>query len=162
ETAMPRTLPLFVTLVLLAPDPALAQPPNHSEITALFFLPDGQSAVAACLDGRLHVYDAASGKERFAVDAHKDGCWTAALSPDGKTLASGGICTATIPGFVQGSVQSDFVRLWDPTTGKELRQHPLRGSTVAFSPDGRAFVAAGTYATGKQREGGGVTLQGGT
>src|SRR5438874_2318955 len=119
---MPRTLPLLVTLVLAAPaaTPALAQPPNHTEITALFFLPDG------------------------------------------KRPASGGLCTATIPGFVQGSVQSDHVRLWDPETGKEVRQHPLRGSTVAFSPDGRGFVAAGHYATGKQREGGGVSLQGGT
>src|SRR5262249_3126584 len=243
---MPRTLPFIAMQLLAAPLPAPAQPPNQTEITALFFLPDGKSGVAACLDGKLHVYDAGTGKERFTVDAHADGCWTAAHSPDGKivapgggdklvrlwdtatwkpirsfeghtkevlavafapdgqTLASGGAdrsirvwdiataeqkriwhghelkalglafspdakllapggtATATIPGLVQGSVQSDHVRLWDRATGKEVRQHPFRGSTVAFSPDGRAFVASGHYATGKQREGGGVALQGGT
>src|SRR5438093_6502080 len=95
---------LVVLLVLGAP--AWAQPANRSEVTAVLFLPDGKTALATCLDDKLHVYDAAIGKERFAVEAHKDGVWALALSPDGKHLATGG--------------GDNLVRLWDIEKFKEI------------------------------------------
>jgi hypothetical protein len=232
--------------LLVAATPAGGQAFNRSEITALFFLPDGKTAIAACLDDKLHVYDVASGKERLAIDAHKDGVYAAALSadgkfvatgggdglirlwdaqklkeirsfeghkkevlavafspdgktlasggadrsirtwdvaggkekkawhghelkvlsvafsPDGKMLASGGTCTASIPGFVAGAIHADHVRLWDAATGKEIHQHTVRGAVVAFAPDGRSLVAAGTYAHGQQLEMGGTIRNAGT
>jgi WD40 repeat protein len=213
------------------------QPSPRNEVTGIVFLPDGKSAVAACLDEKLHVYDVATRKERFAVDAHKDGVWAIALSPDGKylatgggdqlvrlwdtdkfkeirsyegqskevtsvafspdgqslasggadgsiriwdkasgkktaswqahelkvlslgyspdgkTLASGGTCIAVIAGVARGSIHADHIRLWDPKTGKELRQHTMKGSSVSWSPDGRTLLAAGNYVTGSQENG---------
>jgi WD40 repeat protein len=225
---------------------AWSQTPNRNEVTALFFLPDGKNLVAVSLDDKLHVYDTATGKERFAVMAHKDGAYALALSPDGKTLATGGgdgmvrlwdtnkfkeigsfadqdkevlavafapdgktlatggadrairlrdaatgkqqliwhghefkvlslafspdgktlasagTCTAAFEGVAAGAIHSDQIRLWDPTTGKAIRAHAMRGTAVTFSPDGRCLAAAGTYAVGRALQGGGAALNGGT
>ncbi|GEM_PF-1969297 len=54
------------------------------------------------------------------------------FSPDGKLLASGG--------------GDDFVRIWDPTTGKEVASLPGSGEgtmDVVFSPDGARLFTAG-------------------
>ena len=52
-----------------------------------------------------------------------------AYSPDGKVIATGG--------------DDRCVRLWDPATGKELRELPVQGrvTSVAFSPDGQTIAA---------------------
>jgi WD40 repeat protein len=234
---MLRTLPLVVTVLVVA-TPVWGQPPNRSEVTSLLFLPDGKTALAACLDDKLHFYDVATGKERSALECHKDGVWAVTLSPDGKylataggdqrvrlwdagqlkeirsyegqtkevlavafspdgkllasggadgsiriwdvdsgkmtaswqahelkvlsvafaadgqTLTSGGTCTAVVPGFARGAIQADYVRLWSPQTGKEIRRHLLRGSVISYSPDGRALLAAGGYISSRMIDNG--------
>src|SRR5438045_3070025 len=104
---MARCCRLLAFLMILAPTaPAWGQPPNRTEVMALFFLPDGKNAVAVSLDDKLHVYDVATGKERFAVIGHKDGIYCAALSPDGKTIATGG--------------GDGLVRFWDTVKFNEI------------------------------------------
>src|SRR5262249_23648854 len=55
-----------------------------------------------------------------------------AFTPDGKALAI--------------SSSDEFVRLWDPVTGKELKSSALgtsgHSSTLAFSQDGKTLAAA--------------------
>jgi WD40 repeat protein len=128
---MLRTLPPAIAILVLTA-PAWGQPPNRSEVTALVFFPDGKTAIAACLDDKLHVYEVASGKERTSIECHKDGVWAVALSPDAKFLATAG--------------GDHLVRLWDAQTLKEIRSY--EGQTkevlaVSFSADGKLLASGG-------------------
>jgi len=82
--------------------------------------------------GEVAVFDATTGLLRtFTVD-HL--VLTMALSPDGKTLATGGGVTSTREGVV---------KFWDLSSGTETAAHrpPMPGViSLAFSPDGRALA----------------------
>ncbi len=80
----------------------------------------------------IQLWDVASGKELRRVRVEHNAVATAALSPDGKTLA------ATTGGST--------VYLWDATTGKEQRRFAGRrglGAYLGFSRDGKVLAAAG-------------------
>ncbi len=80
---------------------------------------------------KLVLLDVATGKPLLRLE--KSGALlSVAVSPDGRTLATGG--------------QDNVVRLWDVVTGKE--RHQLKGHTnwvdsVTFSPDGISLASAG-------------------
>jgi WD40 repeat protein len=110
--------------------------------------PEGSRAVAGWSDGRLRVWDLATGMEVLTINAHKGEVRGVAFSPDGKSLAS-------IP------YQGDG-KLWDATSGKELRTLPSAeidyGMEPLFTPDGKTLIACGPrgvkqwdVATGKQK-----------
>jgi WD40 repeat protein len=123
-------------------------------------IPENASCAAASADGRrlaiaagdsVRVYDAA-GKELRKLDAGQAGIGALALSPDGKVLA------------VRSTMPPD-VHLWDTTTGKALltlganagatskgdlatvtvtEASGVLTSELAFSPDGRHVLGAGS------------------
>jgi len=76
---------------------------------------------------------------RMTIDAHDAEIWRLAYSPDGTRLAS--------------ASQDGTVKIWDPTTGSELRILDGHGSGgvngVAFSPDGKYLATAGDDKTVK-------------
>src|SRR5262249_1856237 len=75
--------------------------------------------------------EAATGKELHRLRAQEDPLFAVAFAPDGKTLASGG--------------EDGVLRLFDPASGKEVRQVNGLGTLAAltFSPDGNVLASGG-------------------
>ncbi len=78
------------------------------------------------------IYDLASGRQLHHLKGHEKDVQAVAWSPDGATIASGGM--------------DKTIRLWNPTTGDQtavLRGHEGWILGLAFSPDSRWLGAAG-------------------
>src|SRR6516162_3403221 len=123
--------------------------------TAIAYSPDGKLLASGGRDNVIRLFDAASGRELRRLTGHKPRIYTGngdaksavdtlvsatgeggvnsvAFSPDGKVLVSGG--------------WDDTIRLWDVTTGKELRKidaHKAMVGRVVFSPDGKILASRG-------------------
>ena len=98
--------------------------------------PDGKYGVAAgnptALLSRSDVKNAAIGvwdlSEGRLLNSLVSLGWNdaVAFSPDGKFVLSAG---------------TENMKLWDPSSGKEIRQFPMRGYCVAFSPDSSKMLS---------------------
>jgi WD40 repeat protein len=100
--------------------------------TAVAFSADGKRLVTGGGDG-VHFWDVATGAEVRSFAGHTGGGLCAALSPDGRVLAT-------------SSAGDRAVRLWDVATGVELRvlEGLLHGvGSAAFSPDGKTLLTGG-------------------
>jgi RNA polymerase sigma factor (sigma-70 family) len=128
----------------------LARFEGHKYVGALAFAPDGKTLASADLvDASVRVWQAVGpdgavsggGKPLKEFKVHDKRASGLAFSPGGKRLA-----TADDPGGF-GPPKPNPIRLWDLSTGKEVRQleghaaGQLRG--LAFSPDGRLLASAG-------------------
>lgn len=102
--------------------------------------PDAAKALSGCSDGTARLWDLDSGKELLALETHKGGrAWTVAFTADGKQAVTGGGNVFERTGGREASL-----RLWDLTTGKEIRQfegHTKDVRRVAISPNGRQLLS---------------------
>jgi WD40 repeat protein len=101
---------------------------------AIRFSPDGK-VLTSVGDGKVYVWDAATGRELRQVEVPRDGVEYRALSPDGTVLAS----VARAP----DAPREATITLLEVSTGKVL--HRVRGAQppatrVAFSPDGKTLA----------------------
>jgi WD40 repeat protein len=140
----------------------IPRPPNPQDVAiqAVAFAPDGTAVAAAGYHGQIEVWDVTTGRVRAVIQgpivpyprqfpdgkvrgrpAHIQGL---AYSPDGKTLASGGV--------------DGVIRLWDPAAGQERSKldagDPFKakfGAPLAYSPDGTILATGAGIASGPDR-----------
>jgi WD40 repeat protein/serine/threonine protein kinase/tetratricopeptide (TPR) repeat protein len=120
---------------------------GHTEfVRSLAFAPDGKLLVSGSGDQTVKVWDVSSstqdrqagGRERFTLKGHTNPVWSVAVSPDGKYVAS---TSALLDQFVR----PPDVKVWDASTGKEVRSLGGQSETVlglCFSPDGKTLATA--------------------
>jgi dipeptidyl aminopeptidase/acylaminoacyl peptidase len=111
---------------------------GHADLVrAVAFSPDGRwLAVGGGPSGRfgeIKIWDVQRPKPKLlsTIQGHRDTILAIAFSPDGKTIAS--------------ASYDRLVKLWDLTTGKQLRslkEHTDAVYAIAFMPDGKRLVSA--------------------
>jgi WD40 repeat protein len=104
-------------------------------VAGLAFAPDGRTLASVGGDGRLRLWELATGRQRAAFPIPED-CTGCTFSPDGQ--------------FVATWSERGAVCLWDAATGEEacrLDGHRGAVNQAAFSPDGRLLASAGADTT---------------
>ena len=107
---------------------------HHGNVNAVLFSPDGSELFGAAgqpgLAGEVRQWNVADGKLIRVFEGHKDAIYSAALSPDGKTLATGSY--------------DQKIKLWNVETGREIRTlsgHNGAIYSLAFRPDGKILAS---------------------
>jgi WD40 repeat protein len=131
--------------------------PLDSHCSNLAFSTDGKAVAAGEWDtGKVHVWDAKTGKEIAAWQAHTAqpkfaGSATAvAFAADGKRLVTGGADNGVRPVLVARGGADNVVRLWDAATGTAVRTFVGHTGSIhcfALSPDGRVLATGSADAT---------------
>jgi WD40 repeat protein len=133
---------------------------HHSRAGFAAFTPDGKSLITATyagVQGEIKMWDVAAKKEsgtQLTLPTELVGATfghaavqALAVSPDGKTLATGHHIANANP----SDWHSGKVRLWDQATGKERRvceTRDFQAASLTFLPDSKTLVAAGEARNG--------------
>jgi RNA polymerase sigma factor (sigma-70 family) len=110
---------------------------HQKQLLALAVSSDGKQLVSSDAEGRVRIWDLATGRGRGLFTGPANGVYGVALSPDGKVVASAS-------GNGARNSSDHVVTLWEVATGKERRRFPGHRSyvyTVTFSPDGNWLVS---------------------
>ncbi len=109
--------------------------PHRGRVNAVSFSNDGGHLLTAGGEpgvfGEARLWNVADGTLVRSFQAHQDSLYAAALSPDGRLLAT--------------SSYDQQIKLWDPGTGKELRTllgHNDAVFDLAFRPDSKILASA--------------------
>lgn len=110
-------------------------------ISAIAFSSDSRLLASGGKDGKLRIWEAATGRELNTWLGHADEINSLAFSPDGHLLASASV--DPLPPSADGSrtasaLAKDKIKLWDVSSGRELRSVPGY-KVINFSPDGRTL-----------------------
>ena len=115
---------------------------HRGNVTEVSFSADGSQLLTAAgepgLFGEIKLWSTADGAPLQTIVGHRDALYAAALSPDGKLIATGGY--------------DQEIKLWDAATGKEARTIAGHNGAVfdlAFSPDGKLLASASADRTVK-------------
>ncbi|MCX6632913.1 MAG: hypothetical protein NTW28_35395 [Candidatus Solibacter sp.] len=106
----------------------------NGPVPALVFSPDGRVLASVSRAGDVRLWDMVAGRELPPLRGHL-GAYSAAFSPDGRRLATGGVGA------------TDAVKLWDIATQRELLTLQGEGDSffqIACSPD-ESTVAATSF-----------------
>ncbi len=106
------------------------------------FSPDGSALAVGAEDGVITLWGPAAGKLLREVRSPNKHVRAVAWSPDGKTLAAS---EAKEPDE-RGEGVVEYLRLWDPATGKERRH--IKGhwglvESLTFTADGKTLISGG-------------------
>ncbi|HEV3258702.1 MAG TPA: WD40 repeat domain-containing protein [Gemmataceae bacterium] len=107
---------------------------SNQVMGSFVFSGDSKTVAAAVGYDVVYVWDAATGKRRYHLEG-KRGTDGAALSPDGKTIATT---------YASNTGARSGIQLWDQASGKVLRDLPINKAwvpTLAFSADSKTLAA---------------------
>ena len=115
---------------------------HRGNVTDVAFSVDGSQLLTAAgepgLFGEVKLWNTADGAPLRSIVGHRDALYAAALSPDGKLIATGGY--------------DQEIKLWDSATGQETRTIAGHNGAVydlAFSPNGKLLDSASADRTVK-------------
>ena len=115
---------------------------HRGNVNALAFAAEGKYLFAAAgengLFGEVRQWNVADGKLVRAFEGHRDALFSVAVSPDGKTLATGSY--------------DQKIKLWNIESGEEVRTLSGHNGCVfdlAFRPDGKLLASASADRTVK-------------
>ena len=118
--------------------------------TSLASNPDGRTIAGGDVRGNIRIWDGRTGSLIRTIAAHFSSVRSLAYAPDGKSLASSASSSAQgrldeATGEFVRKKNEDPIRVWDPHTGKLLRElagHTARVEAVRYGRGGKYLFSA--------------------